>query len=68
MGPSGDATGAQYDLATLRASCPGGVDSGQKHLALCDAEFEATFAMSKAAFSELPMWKQQAAKKKHGLF
>ena len=59
---------AQYDLATLQAGCPNGVDARLKHLALCDAEFEATFATSKAVFSTLPTWQQQAAKKKHRLF
>jgi len=39
-----------------------------KEQALSDADFLTTFGMSKEAFAKLPKWKQQAAKKKAGLF
>ena len=60
--------GATYDLDTLKAGCPAGVDPTAKHLALSDADFEATFKMGKDDFSALPKWKQTGAKKTAGLF
>lgn len=35
---------------------------------LSDQDFEATFGMKRAAFSSLPLWKQQKLKKDKGLF
>jgi hypothetical protein len=62
-GPSGT-----YDLATLQAGCPADIDPTAKHLALSDADFEASFQMSKDDFATLPKWKQTAAKKATRLF
>ena len=60
--------GGTYDLETLRASCPAGVDPAAKQLALSDADFEATFKMSEDDFAALPKWKQTNAKKAAGIF
>jgi hypothetical protein len=54
-------------LAELQAGCDG-VDPANKETYLSDAEFQTLFGMDKAAFSALPKWKRQAAKKKNGLF
>ena len=62
------ACGATYDVDTLKAGCPAGIDPNAKHLALSDAEFEAVFKMGKEDFAALPKWKQTGAKKTAGLF
>jgi hypothetical protein len=54
-------------LAELQAGCDG-IDVTQKQNYLSDEDFQSVFGMDKAAFNGLPKWKQQAAKKKNGLF
>ena len=45
-----------------------GIDPTKKENYLDDAEFEKLFAMARAAFGELKLWKQQDLKKKVGLY
>ncbi|NXX97363.1 VILI protein, partial [Centropus bengalensis] len=47
---------------------PRGVDPSRKEYHLSDEDFEAAFGMSRSAFSNLPVWKQQKLKKDKGLF
>jgi len=54
-------------LDELKSGCDG-IDVTQKEKYLSDSDFQAVFGMDKAAFAGLPKWKQQAAKKKNGLF
>lgn len=54
-------------LAELKAGCDG-IDINNKQNYLSDAEFQSTFGTDKAGFAAMPKWKQQAAKKKNGLF
>jgi len=67
-GGGGESSAGAFDLKTLQAGCPAGVSAAAKHLALSDADFEATFKMGKVAFGALPKWKQISAKKAAGLF
>ena len=64
----GIVSGSTFDLETLQAGCPAGVEPTAKHLALSDADFETVFKASKAEFGTLPAWKQASAKKAVGLF
>jgi villin 1/advillin len=61
-------TGATFPLAELQAGIPPGVDPKAKENYLSDEDFQAAFAMDKAAFDALPGWKKTAAKKKAKLF
>jgi len=45
-----------------------GVDPAVKETYLSDADFQELFKMPKAEFAALPKWRQETAKKKHGLF
>jgi hypothetical protein len=45
-----------------------GVDPAAKEKHLSDADFQSIFNMTKPEFAALPKWKQETAKKKHGLF
>ena len=62
------AAGADFSLAALQGSAPAGVDPAKKETYLSDVDFQANFAMGKAEFAAMPLWKRQAAKKKAGLF
>ena len=64
--PAGD--GSMYSLADLQAGCPDGVVASAKELSLNDADFEATFKMSRDDFAALPKWKREKAKKDAGIF
>jgi hypothetical protein len=54
-------------LAELQAGCDG-IDIANKQRYLSADAFQAVFGMDSASFDKLPKWKQQAAKKKNGLF
>ncbi|KAM6421123.1 villin-1 isoform 2-T2 [Rhynochetos jubatus] len=47
---------------------PQGVDPSRKEYHLSDQDFQAVFGMSRSAFGNLPLWKQQKLKKDKGLF
>ncbi|KAM6131866.1 villin-1 isoform 1-T1 [Phoenicopterus ruber ruber] len=47
---------------------PQGVDPSKKECHLSDKDFQAVFGMSRSAFGDLPLWKQQKLKKDKGLF
>merc|ERR1719201_1928854 len=69
--PSGGAAGSiTVSLADILAkrNIPEGFDVTKKELYLSDAEFQATFNMSKEAYKNMPKWKQNREKKKHNLF
>lgn len=57
-----------YDLKTLQTTFPEGVDPARKEQYLSDADFEATFGMTKEAFNQLKLWKQKDLKKAKNLF
>jgi hypothetical protein len=56
------------DALKARAAETAGCDKTRLHEYLSDADFMNTFGVSFADFAKLPGWKQEAAKKKHGLF
>jgi hypothetical protein len=58
----------EHSYDALKAGCPEGVKPHMKEKHLADATFEQIFGMNKEAFAALPVWKQQRAKKKVGLF
>jgi hypothetical protein len=63
--------GATHTLEELKKTgkdLPAGVDPKQKEFHLSDADFTKVFGVSKTEFAALAKWKQQAEKKKHGLF
>jgi hypothetical protein len=66
--------GSFFPLADLIAAKKGeegdlsGIDFARKELYLSDADFEAVFKVSKAAFAGQPEWKRVAAKKSAKLF
>ena len=64
--PAGD--GSMYSLAELQAGCPDGVVASSKEKSLNDADFEATFKMSREEFDALPKWKRDIAKKDAKIF
>jgi hypothetical protein len=51
-----------------KVAVPAGVDKQNKEIYLLDADFQKAFAMDKAAFAKLPVWKKSELKKKAGLF
>ncbi|KAM6398335.1 villin-1 [Pluvialis apricaria] len=53
---------------TSAEDLPRGVDPSRKECHLSDQDFQATFGMSRPAFGNLPLWKQQKLKKEKGLF
>uniref|UniRef100_A0A8C5U751 Villin-1 n=2 Tax=Passeriformes TaxID=9126 RepID=A0A8C5U751_9PASS len=53
---------------TSAEDLPRGVDPSRKEDHLSDEDFQAAFGMSRSAFSNLPLWKQQKLKKDKGLF
>ncbi|NWH56394.1 VILI protein, partial [Geococcyx californianus] len=53
---------------TAAEDLPRGVDPSRKESHLSDQDFEDAFGMSRSAFSNLPLWKQQKLKKDKGLF
>ncbi|XP_009323118.1 PREDICTED: villin-1 [Pygoscelis adeliae] len=53
---------------TSAEDLPQGVDPSRKEYHLSDQDFQAVFGMSRSAFSNLPLWKQQKLKKDKGLF
>ncbi|KAM6307209.1 villin-1 isoform 2-T2 [Aegotheles albertisi] len=53
---------------TSAEDLPRGVDPSRKEAHLSDRDFEAAFGMSRSAFGNLPLWKQQKLKKDKGLF
>ena len=57
-----------YSLAELQAGCPDGVEASSKEKSLNDADFEATFKMSREEFDALPKWKRDKAKKDAKIF
>ncbi len=61
-------SGATFSYEELKNSCPEGVPPHAKETFLSDDEFQKVFQMDKNAFESLAKWKQQAAKKKVGLF
>jgi len=63
-----DPSKKSYTLDELKKSVPAGVDPSKKEMYLSDAEFNATFKMSKDEWTKAPDWKKKDAKKKAGLF
>ena len=61
------ATGT-FSYEDLKNSYPPGVIPCAKEDYLNAAEFQTVFSMTKEEFKALPKWKQQAQKKKVGLF
>jgi advillin len=57
-----------YSLAELQAGCPAGVVANSKEKSLNDADFEATFKMTRDEFDAVPKWKRDKAKKDAGIF
>ncbi|XP_035411988.1 villin-1 [Cygnus atratus] len=55
-------------LNTAAEDLPRGVDPSRKEQHLSDQDFQAVFGMNRAAFGNLPLWKQQNLKKEKGLF
>ncbi|XP_042639809.1 villin-1 isoform X1 [Tyto alba] len=53
---------------TSAEDLPRGVDPSRKEYHLSDQDFQAVFGMSRSAFGNLPVWKQQKLKKDKGLF
>ncbi|KAK2525927.1 Vil1 [Columba guinea] len=53
---------------TSAEDLPRGVDPSRKECHLSDQDFQAVFGMSRSAFGNLPLWKQQKLKKDNGLF
>ncbi|KAM6332281.1 villin-1 isoform 2-T2 [Podargus strigoides] len=53
---------------TSAEDLPRGVDPSRKENHLSDQDFQAVFGMSRSAFGNLPLWKQQKLKKDKGLF
>ncbi|XP_035187295.1 villin-1 [Oxyura jamaicensis] len=53
---------------TAAEDLPRGVDPSRKEQHLSDQDFQAVFGMSRVAFGNLPLWKQQNLKKEKGLF
>ncbi|KAM6129683.1 villin-1 isoform 1-T1 [Pterocles gutturalis] len=53
---------------TSAEDLPRGVDPSRKECHLSDQDFQAVFGMSRSAFGNLPLWKQQNLKKEKGLF
>ncbi|XP_075286319.1 villin-1 isoform X1 [Opisthocomus hoazin] len=53
---------------TAAEDLPRGVDPSRKECHLSDKDFQAVFGMSRSAFGNLPLWKQQKLKKDKGLF
>jgi len=62
-----DPSKKSFTAAELKAGAPG-VDPMNKEKYLSDAEFLATFKVSKKEFDAQPAWKKNDAKKKAGLF
>lgn len=68
LGDKVDASNSRkYTLEELLAK-PDGIDNSKKEQYLSDEEFKSVMGMDKAAFENLPKWKQQNLKKKVGLF
>jgi hypothetical protein len=63
-------SGPTFTLQELQKSVPApdGVDVTKRETYLANADFQAHFGMDKAAFTQLPGWKQTAAKKKLKLY
>uniref|UniRef100_A0A8B9CY07 Villin-1 n=1 Tax=Anser brachyrhynchus TaxID=132585 RepID=A0A8B9CY07_9AVES len=55
-------------MNTAAEDLPRGVDPSRKEQHLSDQDFQAVFGMNRAAFGNLPLWKQQNLKKEKGLF
>ncbi|NXJ13969.1 VILI protein, partial [Odontophorus gujanensis] len=53
---------------TAAEDLPRGVDPSRKENHLSDEDFKAVFGMTRSAFANLPLWKQQNLKKEKGLF
>ncbi|XP_040460470.1 villin-1 isoform X1 [Falco naumanni] len=53
---------------TSATDLPKGVDPSKKECHLSDRDFQDVFGMSRSAFGNLPLWKQQQLKKDKGLF
>ena len=66
--PTDDSSTVIFSLETLKTMLPQGVDNAKKEQYLSDEDFLKAFDVDRAAFSKLPGWKQQASKKKAGLF
>jgi len=61
--------GTHFTVEQLKSmSAEDGIDCARKPAYLTDADFAATFGMSRGDFAALPTWKQVAAKKRAGLF
>lgn len=52
----------------LKGKFPNGVKGNMKEQYLSDEEFEKVLGMSKAAWADLKLWKQEGKKKDAGLF
>jgi len=65
--PAGEALTVE-ELKDEKVCKAKGVDPTIKEKYLSDADFQSLFNMAKADFAALPKWKQETAKKKHGLF
>ncbi len=67
--PSSPSSGLIFSVEQLQiGKCPQGIDMTRREQYLSDADFEATFGMSKDTFLALPKWKRQRAKREVGLF
>lgn len=63
-----DPTKNKFDLETLKATFPEGVNPLTKEAYLEDAVFEEVFKMTRRDFGELKQWKKDKLKKEVGLF
>ena len=57
-----------YSLEQLQHGAPSGVNPAEKEHYLSSVDFAFCFNMTRDAFSNLPAWKRNSAKKKNGLF
>ena len=60
--------GGFFDLTSLRAGCPAGVNPSRKEDALSDSDFQTVFKMDRASFEGLAAWKRNQKKKDAGIF
>eukprot|EP01052_Picozoa_sp_SAG31_P000294 SAG31_NODE_9_length_42330_cov_441.979162_9_plen_677_part_00 len=61
-------THRSYTLSELQDGLPTGVNAACKEISLSEEDFLKTLGCDREAFARLPKWKQQARKKKAGLF
>mmetsp|Transcript_8068 Transcript_8068/g.14597 ORF Transcript_8068/g.14597 Transcript_8068/m.14597 type:complete len:823 (+) Transcript_8068:52-2520(+) len=60
--------GTTFSYEDLKGGKATGIDNTKKETYLSDADFRTVFGMDRDTFNGMAKWKQQAEKKKHGLF